>query len=159
MSAVPPEPTDEQLLAAVARLWAAVDPPPADLASGVLARLAAEDLDVELLTLVETDALAGVRRGGDEPGEEGSWTLEYAGPDVRVYLRLVRIEDRTRLDGWLVPGAGADARLEVEGAESVALRADEHGRLELAAAPHGAARLVLLGEDGRTRATPTFWIP
>ena len=158
MSAPVPEPTDEQLLAAVARLWEAADPPPVDLASGVLARLAAEDLDVELLTLVEADALAGVRRGGDEPSGEGAWTLEYAGPDVRVYLRLVRIEQRTRLDGWLVPGAGTSARLEVEGADPVVLRADEHGRLELPDAPHGAARLVLLGEDGRTRATPTFWI-
>ncbi len=59
-------PDDAALLAAIARLWQQVDPPPVDLADGVLARIAAEDLEFDLLTLVESeDALAGVRSAAD----------------------------------------------------------------------------------------------
>jgi hypothetical protein len=47
--------SDDDLLDAVARMWEKLDPPPADLADGVLARLAAQDLEYELLTLVESD--------------------------------------------------------------------------------------------------------
>ena len=67
--------SDDELLEQVARLWQTLDPPSADLADGVLARLAAQDLEYELLTLVEGDeALAGVRsvtalRAPDETAE------------------------------------------------------------------------------------------
>ena len=75
-------PDDMTLLAAVSRLWQQVDPPPGDLADGVLARIAAEDLEFDLLTLVESsDALAGVRSAAEpstdeesEPSAPGSWS-------------------------------------------------------------------------------------
>ena len=51
-------------------VWELIDPPPADLAEGVLARLAAEDLELELLTLVESDGLAGVRHAA--PDDRGA---------------------------------------------------------------------------------------
>ena len=73
--------------------------------------IAAEDLEFDLLTLVESDgALAGVRprRSGGGRDETGAWSLEYVGPDLRVYVRLTRIEDRTRLDGWVVPARPLD---------------------------------------------------
>ena len=57
-------PTDAQLMDAIRDLWEAADPPPPDLADGVLAALAAADLELEyeLMTLVETNGLrAGVR--------------------------------------------------------------------------------------------------
>ena len=71
----------------------------------MLAAIAAEDLEFELLTLVEgADALAGVRHAAPEDVEEtGSWSLEYEGPDFHVYVRLSRVEGRHRLDGWVVP--------------------------------------------------------
>jgi hypothetical protein len=48
--------SDEELLTAVARAYAERDPAPVDLADGVLARLAVQDLETEfeLFTLVQT---------------------------------------------------------------------------------------------------------
>ena len=111
---------DATLLAAIGRLWQEVDPPPADLVSGVLARIAAEDLEFDLLTLVESqDALAGVRSAPEtseviQREEGGSWSLEYSGTDFHVYLRLNRIDDRTRADGWVVPARPLTVRLLAE---------------------------------------------
>jgi hypothetical protein len=164
----PVGPDDVTLLAAVGRVWQQVDPPPADLADGVLARIAAEDLEFDLLTLVESeDALAGVRSAPEAPaaaerGETGSWSLEYAGSDFRVYLRITRVEDRTRLDGWVVPARSLTVRLLCE-ERAVPQEApvDEFGRFELADAPAGLARLLFLDEPptaDRPRITPPFWI-
>jgi hypothetical protein len=161
-------PDDATLLAAVARVWQQVDPPPADLAEGVLARLAAEDLEFDLLVLVESeDALAGVRSAPEADSvvpqdEAGAWSLEYAGADFNVYLRLTRIEDRTRLDGWVVPARPLTVRLLTED-QSVRQETpiDEFGRFELADAPSGLARLSFIDETpaaDRPRITPPFWI-
>ena len=81
----PTGPDDVTLLAAIARLWQQVDPPPADLADGVLARIAAEDLEFDLLTLVESERRAGRRtlcapRRTTTSARTGAWSLEYAGP-------------------------------------------------------------------------------
>jgi hypothetical protein len=168
----PRDPSDDELLAAVGGLWHQVDPPPADLVDGVLARIAAEDLEFDLLTLVESEGtLAGVRSASDpaadpaaEPagGEEGSWSLEYAHADFRLYLRLTRIEDHTRLDGWVVPSRPLTVRLLAEGSDAPQETSlDEFGRFELPAAPSGLARLLFLDEPptaDRPRITPPFWI-
>jgi len=161
-------PDDVTLLAAVGRLWQQVDPPPVDLADGVLARIAAEDLEFDLLILVESqDALAGVRSSaetGDVAQREdtGSWTLEYAGSDFRVYLRLNRIEDRTRADGWVVPARPLTVRLLAEDRDDpLETSVDEYGRFDFADAPSGLARLLFLDESptaDRPRITPPFWI-
>jgi hypothetical protein len=159
----PVEPDDTTLLARIARLWQQVDPPPADLADGVLARIAAEDLEFDLLVLVEsTDALAGVRSAAETSDDTGAWSLEYAGSDFNVYLRLTRIENRTRLDGWVVPARPLSVRLLAED-ESVVHEAvlDEFGRFEVVDAPTGLARLTFLDETptaDRPRITPPFWI-
>ena len=157
-------PDDATLLAAVGGLWRQLDPPPADLSDGVLARIAAEDLEFDLLILVESqDALAGVRSAAESAVDEaGSWSLEYAHPDFRLYLRLNRIEDRTRLDGWVVPARPLTVRLLAEATDIPQETAvDEFGRFEFAAAPAGLARLLFLDEPptaDRPRITPPFWI-
>ena len=151
---------DDALMAAIARVWELADPPPSDLAEGVLARLASQDLEFELLTLVESDALAGVRHRG-EPEESGSWSLEYAGPDFHAYLRMTRIEDHTRLDGWIVPARTLTVELRPEGtAAAEATEIDEFGRFEIADAASGLHRLVFLDDDptAKPRITPPFWI-
>lgn len=165
----PTGPDDSTLLAAIGRLWQQVDPPPTDLAFGVLARLAAEDLEFDLLTLVEsTDALAGVRSAAEasedreDREDSGAWSLEYAGGDFKVYLRMSRIEHRTRIDGWVVPARALTVRLLSEdGAEPLETPVDEFGRFEIEEAPSGLARLVFLDETptaDRPRITPPFWI-
>ena len=159
----PMEPDDVTLLERVARLWQQVDPPPADLADGVLARIAAEDLEFDLLVLVESaDTLAGVRSAAETNDDTGAWSLEYAGRDFNVYLRLTRIEDRTRLDGWVVPARPLTVRLLADD-ETVTHEAvlDEFGRFEIADAPTGLARITFLDETptaDRPRMTPPFWI-
>jgi hypothetical protein len=154
---------DAELLEAVAGLWRQLDPPPLDLAHGVLARLAAEDLELELLTLVEsTDALAGVRSADtvEDSEELTSTSLEYAGPDLRIYLRLSRFDDGTRLDGWVVPARPMTVTLRTEqGGRELRTTVDENGRFEFTRAAPGAVRLMFAGDaptNARPLATPPF---
>ena len=159
----PAHPDDATLLTAIAEVWQQMDPPPVDLVDGVLAAIAAEDLEFELLTLVETEgALAGVRHAAPEERDDtGAWMLEYEGPDVRVYVRLTRIEDRTRLDGWVVPVKPLTVQLRGEGDTPVQeSEIDEFGRFEFASAPAGLSRLTFTdpARGSRPRATPPFWI-
>lgn len=159
----PAQPDDATLLTAIARVWQQVDPPPVDLVDGVLAAIAAEDLEYELLTLVETDgALAGVRHATPEDGADaGAWMLEYEGPDVHIYVRLTRIEDRTRLDGWVVPVKPLTVELSTEGRdEPVGGEIDEFGRFEFPSAASGLSRLTFIDatSGAKPRVTPPFWI-
>lgn len=158
-----PGPTDDAtLLAAVARVWALADPPPSDLADGVLARLAAQDLEFELLTLVEgAGAMDGVRHAAPEGEESGSWSLEYEGAGLRVYVHLTLVEGRHRLDGWVVPAQPLTVELRTEGHdEPVVTTADELGRFEVEDAPAGLSRLGFppVAASERPRMTPPFWI-
>ena len=144
--------TDEQLLDAIAVLYAALDPAPADLADGVLARLAVEDLETEyeLLTLVErVDHASGTRgpTGVAAPGDDTTVALEFAGTSYRVLVRISTVDGHRRLDGWVVPAvpllvslgpaddAGHLARQSVE--------SDADGRFELADPMTGQVRLWL----------------
>jgi hypothetical protein len=158
------QPDDVALLAAVSRLWAQVDPPPEGLAEGALARIAVEDLEFELLTLVENagDALAGVRHAAPEGGPEtGAWMLEYEGPDLRIYVRLTRIEDRTRLDGWVVPVKPLIVQLRADGGDDeLESEVDEYGRFEFPTTTPGLSRLTFVDatRGAKPRVTPPFWI-
>jgi hypothetical protein len=158
----PAHPDDATLLTAIAEVWQQLDPPPVDLVDGVLAAIAAEDLEFELLTLVETDgALTGVRHAAPEDGPDGSWMLEYEGPDVRVYVRLTTIEDRKRLDGWVVPVKPLTVQLRADGqGEPSECEVDEFGRFEFPAAQPGLSRLTFLdaARSTKPRVTPPFWI-
>ena len=156
---------DEALLEAVARLWRQLDPPPPDLAHGVLARLAAEDLELELLTLVESsDAFAGVRSSDtlEESDELTSTFLEYVGPDLRVYVHLSQFDDGTRLDGWVVPARGLTVTLrDQQGSTLQQTTVDQHGRFAFARAASGVVRLTFTDEPptaARPRATPLFHV-
>jgi hypothetical protein len=152
------------LLEAVGRLWRQLDPPPADLAHGALARIAAEDLELELLTLVESsDAMAGVR-STDTAEELESTSLEYAAPDLQVYVRLTRFDDGTRLDGWVVPAQNMTVTL-TTGAEpgdpEQQTQVDQHGRFAFARAASGVVRLTFTDEpptNARPRVTPPFQV-
>jgi hypothetical protein len=156
--------SDDELLDAVARMWEKLDPPPDDLADGVLARLAAQDLEYELLTLVESDeALAGVRSTTmlRAPDETGTWSLEYLGPGFRVQLRVSRRGRQARLDGWVSPPQPMTVMLSSVLRKAGVLEAEvsDSGRFEFPVAPAGACRMTFVTESGgRPQATPPFWI-
>ena len=164
-------PADDLLMFEIRRLWETLDPPPGDLADGVLATLAAIDLEFEfeLLTLVEAhDALAGARSLTSQMAEVGQWSLEFAGPDFRVLLRVTSADDRRRVDGWVLPRLAM--RIQVAGASAGhpsydGVEVDAHGRFELTNVSPGLSRLWFLPDADKpsddTRlpiATPPFWI-
>ena len=134
----------------------------------MLAAIAAEDLELELLTLVEgADGLAGVRHAAPEDADEtGAWSLEYEGPDFHVYVRLSRVEGRHRLDGWVVPARPVTVVLRTEGRDATTeTSADEFGRFEFPEAPAGVTRLGFTtpsttesDPSAHPRITPPFWI-
>jgi hypothetical protein len=156
--------SDEELLDAVARMWEKLDPPPDDLAEGVIARLAAQDLEYELLTLVENDkAQSGVRSTATlrAPDETGTWSLEYLGPGFRVQLRVSRRGRQARLDGWVSPPQPMTVMLSSVLRKGGVLEAQvsDSGRFEFPVAPPGACRMTFVTESGgRPQATPPFWI-
>jgi hypothetical protein len=149
--------TDDQLLDAVAQLWADLDPAPADLADGVLARLAVEDLEreYELLTLVErVDHAAGTRSGSDVlASDDTTVALEFAGTSYRVLLRISTADGHRRLDGWVVPAVPLRVYLGSQGGDALAhtlahtmqsADADADGRFEFPSPVTGQVRLWLL---------------
>jgi hypothetical protein len=176
----PQAPSDEELLDAVRELFDRVDPPPDDLAEGVLARIGVEDLELEyeLLSLVDTSGLAGtVRASTDATGAttDESVTLEFAGGSFRVLLRIDTVErpstadegDR-RVDGWVVPAVPMRVSLVADPEDGSApgperrTTPDENGRFELTEVPRGRYRVWLHPEpapDGRATLHPFATLP
>ncbi|HET6152405.1 MAG TPA: hypothetical protein VFE15_05570 [Marmoricola sp.] len=162
----PETPADAELLDQVSELWDLLDPPPDDLAEGVLARLETNDLDAELLTLVEWDKeLLGVRSVTmlRAPDEVGTWSLEYLGPGFRVQVRISRTQRQARLDGWVVPAQPMTVFLTSMGGKKATTdetQVGESGRFEFPATPTGACRLTFVSDPSSTRplVTPPFWI-
>jgi hypothetical protein len=157
--------TDDQILEAVARLYADIDPAPDDLADGVLARLAVEDLETEyeLLTLVErVDHAAGTRALAATESDEATVALEFAGASYRVLVRIGTVDGQRRLDGWIVPAAPMRIFLGPQGDALAHTRqradADEDGRFEFVAPPRGELRLWLLPESGDDAAGVTPFV-
>ena len=159
--------SDDALLQAVADLYAALDPAPSDLADGVLARLAVQDLEAEfeLFTLVQpVDTLAGTRRE-EAPETSATVALEFAGSTYRVLVRISDTDDGgRRLDGWVVPALPMRVFLGPQGDALAHTRqsayADREGRFEFPAAVTGEVRLWLLPQAGRgDDAVPPFVTP
>jgi hypothetical protein len=159
-------PDDAELLDRVGDLWDVLDPPPDDLAEGVLARIETNDLDAELLTLVEWDKeLLGVRSVTmlRAPEEVGTWSLEYLGPGFRVQVRISRTQRQARLDGWVVPAQPMTVFLTSMGGKKAITdetQVGESGRFEFPVTPTGACRLTFVSDPSSTRplVTPPFWI-
>jgi hypothetical protein len=163
-------PTDAELMASIRGLWETLDPPPADLADGVLAALAATDLELEyeLLTLVERTGLPSGVRGAESAAATGPWTLEYTSETCHLLVRISTVDDVRRVDGWVVPAVPMTVGLTAatEGSEVVDQEAevDEHGRFEFTAPGSGQASLWFLpvhpDAPGAPRpfATPAFLI-
>ncbi|MDQ7878188.1 hypothetical protein Q9R08_09420 [Microbacterium sp. QXD-8] len=145
---------DAALFARMRRMWAEVDPVPADLVDRMVAAVAVEDLSREyaLLTLVE-GTLAAVR------GETDTATLQFSDGTTSVLLHVTATEsgDR-RVDGW-VDAAALAIRL-VQGDREWSAEPGEHGRFAFDEVTPGVARLRLVVRDAdgalRDFQTPQF---
>lgn len=165
-------PTDDQLMEAIRDLWQTADPPPPDLADGVLAALAAADLEFEyeLLSLIETSDLPSGVRGpaNSTTSTDGPWTLEYSSDTCHLLVRVSTVDGARRLDGWVVPAVPMTVALAPTGSGSDVVaqegQVDGNGRFEFAAPGTGQARLSFTPVDTddpeapRPFATPPFLI-
>ena len=154
--------SDEELLRAIADLCTDTDPSPADLADGVLARLAVQGLETEfeLFTLVHPlDTRLGTRFDA-EPETSSTVALEFAGSTYRVLVRIADTDtdndtdtDGRRLDGWVVPALPMRVFLGPPGDAPTDVRqsayADREGRFEFPRAVRGEVRLWLLPQGTR----------
>lgn len=172
-----PLPSDEQLLAAVRELFDRLDPPPADLADGALARLGVEglELEYELLSLVDSGATSAVRGPVDASDADESVTLEFASGSYRVLLRVDTLEPSStagtadrRVDGWVVPAVPMRVSLVPDpddgGAPGPGLDTvpDAHGRFELTPVSRGRFRVWLHPQpaaDGGSTLHPFATLP
>lgn len=144
--------SDDALLADLAAMWRATDPPPVDLAAELCAVVeaarAAEDIasEYELLTLVATDlASLGVRSATRD-----LVVIEFTGPGFHVLLRITP----ERVDGWVAPAGPGTVRL--DGPTPLEAEVDDEGRFVLDGAAPGLATLRFALADGRRHETPPF---
>ncbi|WP_203338403.1 hypothetical protein [Nocardioides limicola] len=131
-----PEIDDGAMLAELRAMWERTDPMPAHLPDRIIAAIAAEDLDVELLTLTASESLAV--RGG------ASQVLECETDDLTMVVRLSEAPDGSRrVDGW------TEGVQEVQLLTSAGTRSTEvsrAGRFEFTQVPAGPVRLRLRGD-------------
>ena len=147
----------DALLGIVRDVWERQDPVPDHLVAAMqaAAALAASDIDVELMELVDrATELVGARGSS-------SYTLRFVHGDTDLLLRVAVDGDRSRVDGWVVPPEPMTVRAlpEQTPARHAAVVTDT-GRFELTDLPLGLLRLRLEPHDA-TRpafATPTFEI-
>ncbi len=147
----------EALLGIVRDTWERHDPVPDHLVAAMqaVAAVAASDLDLELMELVErTTELAGTRGAS-------SYTLRFVHGDTDLLLRIAVEGERSRVDGWIVPPEPMTIRAlpgDDPGAHEAVV--SDSGRFALTDLPVGLLRLRLEPHDaGRPAfATPTFEI-
>src|SRR6478736_10528259 len=134
----------EDLLAIVRDVWEQRDPVPGHLVHTMQAAtaIAASDLDVELMELVErTTELAGARG-------TTAYTLRFVHGDTDLLLRIAVDGDRSRVDGWIVPAEPMTIRaLPGDSPSAHDAVTTESGRFELTDLPVGLLRLRLEPHD------------
>lgn len=147
----------DALLGIVREVWERHDPVPDHLVRSlqVAAALAASDVDVELMELVEhARELAGARG-------TSSYTLRFVHGDTDLLLRVAVDGTSSRVDGWIVPPEPMTVRaLPGEDPAPHAAVVTHTGRFELTDLPLGLLRLRLEPHDPTRAAfaTPTFEI-
>jgi hypothetical protein len=147
----------DALLDIVRGVYERNDPVPDHLVAAMqaAAAMAASDLDLELMTLVEhSTELAGARGST-------SYTLRFVHGDTDLLLRIAVDNGRSRVDGWIVPAEPMTIRA-LPGEEPTTHEAvvSDSGRFALTDLPVGLMRLRLEPHDGARPAfaTPTFEI-
>jgi hypothetical protein len=130
---------DERILAGIAGLYAATDPPPPDLDERVAFAIALENLDVEVSRLQED-----LRSGAGARSGERARTVTFDAESLTIMVTVTAAPDGIRVDGWLAPAGPLRVELrlagEPSGRESVA---DAGGRFVFSRVRSGLAQLVV----------------
>lgn len=135
---------DDVLMDELQEMWQRRDPMPDDLPDRVIAAIAMDDLDFELLSLTAAEAV-GVR--GD------AHVLECTTDDLTLMVRISEEADGTRrLDGWS-EGVREVELLSEHGSRTTTV--SETGRFEFDDLPAGPVRMRLRGND-KGFETPEF---
>ncbi|WP_028643759.1 hypothetical protein [Nocardioides sp. URHA0020] len=147
----------EALLGIVRDVHERHDPVPEHLVAAMqaAAAMAASDLDLELMELVERSTELVGTRGSS------SYTLRFVHGDTDLLLRIAVDNGRSRVDGWIVPAEPMTIRA-LPGEEPTPHEAvvSDSGRFALTDLPVGLMRLRLEPHDVARPAfaTPTFEI-
>ncbi len=130
----------EALLGVVRRIWEERDPVPTGLVARMQAAVAAVDLDLELMQLVDgSTELAGTRAAGT------TYTLRFVHGETDLLLRVAVDGAESRVDGWVVPPEPLTVRALSGGEQPRTLEVvvSDNGRFELTGLPAGLFRLRL----------------
>jgi hypothetical protein len=153
------EPSRDELLDVVRRVWSERDPVPEGLVARMQAVAAAADtdLDLELMLLAErSDELAGAR------GTAAAYTLRFRYGDRQLLLRVAADGESRRVDGWVTPPTAMTVRVVSARGDRQEWQAavSDRGRFELPGLPPGLVRLRLEPDEPGTPAlgTPAFEI-
>jgi hypothetical protein len=134
-----------------------VDPVPNGLVERIQFGITLDALHAEIAELQHSSDLAGVR--SEEATEAQTVTFTSASVTTMVTITPTSA-DRTRIDGWLVPGGGVSIELRaVDGSHHAA--ADPDGRFVFDDVPRGLAQFVLRPPKGSTQSavvTPSIEI-
>lgn len=130
---------DAVLLAAVADMYEAADPMPADLPDRIRFALELRDLEGEVARFVDgANEAALATRGAEE-----SRTVTFDSESLTIMIRVDSNPDGTaRVDGWLAPPQAHQVQMRLSG-KSIVVTADELGRFVFHSVPRGTARLLV----------------
>jgi hypothetical protein len=140
---------DERNLSAIADLYSALDPVPANLVDRIQFGITLDALHAEIAELQRSHTLVGVRSDA-----LNAQTVTFTSSSLTVMVTITETSaDAARIDGWITP-AGASA-VELRTAESVLTgEADADGRFVFADVPRGLIQLTIRA-PGNERAVVT----
>jgi hypothetical protein len=130
---------DDRILAAVAGLYATLDPVPSSLVERVQFGITLDALHAEIAELQRSGDLAGVRSDGVTDTQSVTFTSASVTTMVTI---TVSSAERARIDGWVAPGAGATIQMRTKTGVLEAV-ADDDGRFVFDDVPRGMAQFVV----------------
>lgn len=146
----PLDAADTALLAALADLYDAVDPPPPTLDDDVLFAVTLAALDAEAATLLQAGEPA--LRAATDTGTTD--TVTFTSSSLQLMIRPSEEDDGSRrIDAW-VTGGGIDVAL-VCAAGTRWQTSDAHGRLVWRSVPRGPASFLLRPPEPGARPVKT----